>query len=151
MRPITLLLLILLLGCAVPRQPKQRIFNDSITVNSDFEETWLAVLNLLADNGWIVENMKKESGFIVSNWLPLNVPYRDQLAYADCGIHPIEGEIHPTSFRLNIFIKLANSVTSVRLRSSFRGSLLGEKDTVNCFSKGHLERVFFSSLFKALP
>jgi hypothetical protein len=117
--------------------PKQHSVEKVAQIDGDFEQTWAAVIEVLARHNWLIQNLEKGSGLIATDWtgIPLESPF------VDCGV-PGMVNVTGRSMRFNVLLRangprtsMTVNVAAVEVQSNDSGVY-----RVDCTSTGRLER-----------
>ena len=140
----------LCISCAAP--PVVTEFDDSVTLEHDYDAVWSAVIELFAERSWPIETIEKDSGIIVTERLKLNVGLEEMAKYADCGKDILGESRLPWTVKFNLFAKKGSAgETIVRINAGFRSlEVAGGTAPVDCASKGYLEAQLFEQLRELL-
>lgn len=110
-----LVLTLCLVSCATA--PQVHEFQKTWTVQSSYDKTWSATVQLFAEHGWPISTLEKDSGIIVSDWVRLNAA--EAAEFADSGNSGL-AYVRSREAKFNVFIQDAGSSPSLTVNTSFR-------------------------------
>ncbi|MHA1331777.1 MAG: hypothetical protein ACTSR2_11940 [Candidatus Hodarchaeales archaeon] len=131
------LLCIFFLGCATAPPPRQ--IQNIFTVEADFDKVWTALIDTFADLQVPIENMEKDSGLIITDWIDITGQTNED--YCDCGGLGIFSEVARLG-KFNVFVKkLTENSCELRVNCQFQQTIeFGEERSARrCVSTGNLE------------
>jgi len=138
---ILLLACIYLLSCATAPKPRQ-IMN-SFPIEESYDSTWSALIETFAELHLPIQNMEKDSGLIITDWIEFTGQSNED--YCDCGGLGINIEVNRLG-KFNVFIKkITKDSCQVTVNCQYKqtirfGDTVGER---KCISTGNLEREIF--------
>ena len=142
MRIVALLLLLSVVGCAVPA--KRHNITKTWTTPTEFDKLWANTIDFFGGNNIPILTLEKDSGIIVSDWFVLS---KADGVDIDCGM-PGMATAYEKSAKLTVMIRETNlggmKVTvngQYKQRRNFDGIFY-----VTCFSKGKLEELIKESI-----
>jgi hypothetical protein len=127
--------------------PKQHVVENAAQMDGDFEQTWAAVVEVLARHNWLIQNLEKGSGLIATDWIgiPLQSPY------VDCGT-PGMMSVNGRTMRFNVLLRangprtaMTVNVAATQVQSNDSGVY-----RVDCTSTGRLERRLHKEVSRVL-
>ena len=133
-RPYFMLVVTALTGCATA--PVVHQFDRSAEILASFGDTWDAIIEVMGENSWPIDNMERASGFVSTDWMINNIA-----GSVDCGSPPLLYVERNRQIGWNIVAReSANGTTitiNVRARAEhhFEGSII----EVRCESRGIVE------------
>jgi hypothetical protein len=134
-----LCLLVLLCACA---PPKTYTFDKMFNHTADFDKVWTAVIETFGELNLPVENMEKDSGLIVTDWISV-AEGKKACDYCDCGGAGLVWVARGTEGKFNVFVKrMESGGCSITVNTSFRQlrqSDAGGSKYATCNSSGQLE------------
>jgi hypothetical protein len=117
--------------------PKQHPVEKAAQIDGDFEQTWAAVIEVLAEYNWLIQNLEKGAGLIATDWMgiPLQSPF------VDCGV-PGMVNVTGRSMRFNVLLRANGPRTSMTVNLAAVEVQTNDSGVyrVDCTSTGRLER-----------
>ncbi len=140
--------LLTVLTCAVAvagsaTAPQARKVKTQATMSASVDQTWEALIDLFSESNWPITNMERASGLITTDWISLG---SEAGRFADCGssLAFVDG----TFVRFNVRVRARGEGSSLMVGASFRQqrSFDGQRATVDCVSKGAVERLIHGTI-----
>jgi hypothetical protein len=129
-------------GCATP--PQQHSFDKSQTYPSNFDATWMHLVQYFTSNNIQVKTIEKASGVLYAE-----KSFVDYANFADCG-KPGIALVLGTVATLNVFVvsQQGTSTSTVTVNTTFVQTRQFDTNiwTVPCVSTGELEQQIMHSL-----
>jgi hypothetical protein len=139
------LLLVAVASAGAP--PKQHAVEKGTRIDGNVEQTWAAVIEVLAEYNWLIQNLEKESGLIATDWMgiPLSSPY------VDCGT-PGMVNVTGRSMRFNVLLRPAGPGTSMTVNVAAVQTQSNDSGVyrVECTSTGQMERRLHRAVARAV-
>ncbi len=98
-----------------------------------FNEVWDAIIDVIGDRDWEIDELERERGIIATDWM------RDDDLSPDSNHYG----------RLFVVVQESNGDTPVRVTTSWRGTRTFEnkRDVVECLSTGVLDEIQYESVW----
>jgi hypothetical protein len=129
--------------------PKRHTIDKSMATVAPFDPTWAAVIEVFADQNWVIQNMEKDSGLITTDWMSLD----ESNAFADCGGSGMS-RVLGRELRFNVLVRAGadGSSSSVSVNATFRESRSwdGRQWYVDCNSTGRVEHLIHDLVAESL-
>ena len=152
MKSLTGLLLILLVGCAIP--PQQHEFKKTFLLSgTDKDAAWSAIVGLFAERDWTITTIEKDSGIIASDWRSLSSAQGEE--FADCGAPDgFYVLARGRSVKFNLFLRQSGQDLQLVINTNFRERRRNTSSSSDfysdCYSRGTLEAYLFGEVSKRL-
>lgn len=78
---VSMVLVLIVATGASATAPAKHTIHKTKTISATYDATWGAVIDLVAERGWAISNMAKDSGLITTDWMSIE----NDTPYADCG------------------------------------------------------------------
>lgn len=144
-----------MVGCGGAPAPQSRPPQEARRLGTDFDQTWDAVIRMLAERGYEIRRSDRETGTIETEWVAINPDYhasilvtRNEDRYSACGKPGIGRTFRGKQVRLSLMLSpVRRGVTDLTVQADFRTearsplSFPSEApgDDVACVSRGRLE------------
>ena len=118
-------------------------FEPAATIERPREEIWTALIDLAASQGWPIEMLETESGFMSFGSIALD------LSYVDCGTAPMAQDVGLPRANVNITVRGDDVRSMVRvnvINATQTRTVLGEIGEAPCNSRGTFETFVLNSL-----
>lgn len=131
-------------GC-MARAPQARTIVNTFPIQSAFDSVWQAVIETFADLNLSIDNMEKDSGLIVTDWIDFSGQTNE--GYCDCGKLGVDRE-ETREGKFNVFVKRIDAIScEVKVNCVYQqryySPLDGKIYTRQCVSTGYLEAGMF--------
>lgn len=138
------LVCLIFMYCATAPIPRDIV--KSFPVEASFDKTWTAMIEAFADLQLPIQNMEKDSGLIITDWIDFTGQTNED--YCDCGSLGMLLIEVGRSGKFNIFIKKVDENScEVKINCMFEQTvkIMGENATSQkkCISTGNLESEIF--------
>jgi hypothetical protein len=144
-----------MVGCGGAQPPQSRPPQEARRLGTDFDQTWDAVIKMLAQRGYEIRRSDRANGTIETGWFTLNPDYsasilvtQNEDRYSVCEKPGIGQTFRGKQVRLTLVLSpVRRGVTDLTVRADFRTegrshiSFSSETpgDEVACRSRGRLE------------
>jgi hypothetical protein len=147
MRLVACACLLLVAVASAGAPPKQHAVEKGARIDGTVEQTWAAVIEVLAEHNWLIQNLEKDSGLIATDWMgiPLSSPF------VDCGT-PGMVNVTGRSMRFNVLLRPAGPSTSMTVNVAAVQTQTNETGVyrVECTSTGELEQRLHRGVARAV-
>jgi hypothetical protein len=147
MRVLACACLLLVAAASAGAPPRQHTVEKATRIDGSVEQTWAAVIEVLAQHNWLIQNLEKDSGLIATDWMgiPLSSPF------VDCGT-PGMVNVSGRSMRFNVLLRAAGPRTSMTVNVAAVETQSNESGVyrVECTSTGRLERRLHQAVARAV-
>ena len=144
-RLITVLLLCFgLICCASAPAPKQIV--SSFSIDKPYDATWSALIEVFAELQLPIQNMEKDSGLILTDWIDFTG--QDNTGYCDCGGLGINIEVNRLG-KFNVFVKkTGDNSCDIKVNTQYQQTYKFGDDLYkrNCVSTGKLEAEIYNRI-----
>lgn len=132
---------IFLLGCVRP--PQVYNFQKTYDFGNNKDEVWPAIVQLIAERGWSIQTIEKDSGIIVTQWHNIG-PEAEGLLQCDCGFQGAGMQQQNRLLMFNIFLReKEDGGCDVTINTQFQVNVYDGFNRVNtvvpCNSTGAVE------------
>jgi hypothetical protein len=139
---IPIFICLFLWNCAIAPAPREIM--KSFPIEKPYDRVWSAVIETFAELQLPIQNMEKDSGLIITDWIDFTGQKNED--YCDCGGLGINTEVR-RSGKLNVFVKKINENScEIQVNTMFE-QMIRFGDTAptkrNCVSTGNLEAEMF--------
>lgn len=128
-------------ACATAPVPRD-VQRMAIVEGADFDRTWDAVIEILGERTWAIDNVERASGLITTDWM-LTGDASDE--YMDCGSASFLSTHRDHEVRFNVLVRDGDVGAELTVNSTMRATSWNTVDgtpigATQCFSTGALER-----------
>jgi len=136
---------VFLYSCATA--PKARVIQNSFPIDASYDTVWSALIETFAEMQFPIDNMEKDSGLIVTDWI--NIRGEGNEGCCDCGGLGVNTEVSREA-KFNVFVKkVSENSCEVKVNCQFQqGYRFGDGPIYvrECVSTGNLEGRIFDSV-----
>jgi len=144
------LMCFMIYGCATAPAPRQIV--KAFTIEAQFDDVWVAVIDSFSEMNLPIANMEKDSGLITTDWIGYPLGKKGKV-YCDCGGLGIWIELEREG-RFNVFVKkITESSSELKVNCLYRQTIqpatAGAGDSIKvrtCVSTGKLEADMFETV-----
>lgn len=139
-RPFVALSALVLSACATAPVPRD-IQRTAIVEGADFDRTWDAVIDVLGERTWAIDNVERASGLITTDWMLTGEASDD---YMDCGSASFLSAHRDHEVRFNVLVRDSDVGAELTVNSAMRATSWNTLDgtpegAAQCVSTGVLE------------
>jgi hypothetical protein len=136
----------LVVGCATaPRTPDIHEFPRSTGFpGSNFDQVWAATIDIFGEEGFPIDNLEKDSGLLVTDWMRVSAYYESGLDCGDPGKDDLSraNRFESPMVRFNVVVRQSGNEPTMAVNSFYRANLCNGQECRRweCSSTGLWER-----------